>query len=78
MGTNVELDIFLKKEGFSLQPILSLLKMEGLYVSIQEMRVFDDWTYTNEVNIDTASIDVSTSNIFLEKFTLIHFCKRCL
>jgi hypothetical protein len=73
MGTNVELDIFLKKEGFSLQPILSLLKMEGLYVSIQEMRVFDDWNYTNEMNIDTASIDISTSNIFLERFTLIHF-----
>ncbi len=73
MGTNVELDIFLKKEGFSLQPILSLLKMEGLYVSIQEMRAFDDWNYTNEVNIDTASIDISTSNIFLERFTLIHF-----
>ncbi len=73
MGANVELDIFLKKEGFSLQPILSLLKMEGLDISIQEMRVFDDWEYTNEMSIDTSAIDIKTSNIFLEKFTLIHF-----
>jgi hypothetical protein len=73
MGANVELDIFLKKEGFSLQPILSLLKMEGLYIHIQEIRVFDDWSYTNDMNIDTSSIDINTSNIFLEKFTLIHF-----
>ena len=73
MGANVELDIFLKKEGFFLQPILSLFKKEGLYVSIQEIRIFDDWEYTNEVSVDASSIDLNTSNIFLEKFSLIHF-----
>jgi len=73
MGANVELDIFLKKEGFSLQTILHLLTMEGLDIRIQEMRAFDDWKYTNEVSIDTSSIDINTSTIFLEKFTLVHF-----
>jgi len=73
MGANVELDIFLKKEGFSLQEIFSLLEARALNTRFVEMRVFDDWKYTNEVIIDTSSIDIYTSNVFLNNFTLVHF-----
>lgn len=73
MSANIELDIFLKREDFSLQHIFSWFEMEGLYVNIQGMRVFDDWEYTNEKIIDKEFIDVNMHDNLLQKFMLINF-----
>ena len=73
MGANVELDIFFYQGGFSLSDIFSLLKMEGLLIRIQNMRIFDDWKYTNELKIDMNMIDSLFNDKSLNKFTLIHF-----
>jgi hypothetical protein len=73
VGANVEFDIFLKKEGFSFGPVMSLACDAGLNIRVEEMKAFDDWTYANETKVDFSSLDLKTSSLFLEHFTLTHF-----
>jgi hypothetical protein len=73
MGANVEFDIYLKKEGFSFGPVTSLAQKVGLDIRVEEMETFDDWTYPNETKIDFSSLDLKTSPLFLERFTLTRF-----
>lgn len=74
MGELIEMDIFLRKTNFSFQQLFSLLAREGLQVSsIEHMSIFDDWQYTNEVHLEPSVIDLDASDIFLQKFTLMHF-----
>lgn len=73
MGANAELDIFLQKEDFSLQPLFAVFATENLSVTMWEIRVFDDWHYTNETLLDPGTLDLATSNIFLKKFVLLSF-----
>lgn len=71
MGANLELDIFLKKERFSLKPLWSALDMHGLHISIEHMQIFDNWQYEHMTTIDPASLDIETSDILVTKFTLL-------
>lgn len=73
MGANVELDIFLKKEDFSLQQIFSLLRLKRFSIYIQDMRTFDDWKYANENIFNGEDAIIMNRSIFLKKFTLINF-----
>lgn len=63
MGANVEVDMFLKKGDVSFKQLFSLLENEGLSVRIKKMRIFDDWNYTHETNIDLHALDLMGSHL---------------
>jgi hypothetical protein len=73
MGANVEFNIFLKKEDFSFGWVIALVRKMAFDIDVEMMKVFDGWTYENEVKIDPCSLDLKTSSIFLERFTLTRF-----
>lgn len=73
MGANLEVDIFLKKENFSLKPIYSILEDQGFSIDLEEFSAFDGWKYANATEITCTLIELQASTVFLERFTRIYF-----
>ena len=76
MGTNIELNILLRKEDFSFWSLFSLfeslLARQGYVVSIHDILVFDDWTYANQRHLPVAVVG-QADTLFLQKFSRIAF-----
>ena len=72
MAAKIELDIFLKGD-IALNQLFSPIEAEGFHIDIDEMIIFDDWEFTNQMNINPSFVQEHPEHFLFQKFTAIYF-----